>query len=352
MKAFLAGGGTLGPVTALLAVAEVLRDRGMECVFVGTRSGPDGPFVRAAGFEHRTLPVAKLRRGFSLSNLRLPLDLARAYRRAAKLIQHESPSVVVSAGGFTAVPLGWAAHRRGIPLVLHQQDVRLSLSNRLLASRATRITAALPASVMDFSGLSVSVTGNPVRASMFGGDGRKGMARFGFDSSRPLLVVIGGGTGSARLNLLVVAALPELLQFTQVLHVVAHGRGLPALERMGYRSVPALTLELPDVFAAASVLLCRSGFGTLSEVAQRDTPALVVPMPHSHQEANARVFEAAGAITVAAQSELGPLELVRRVRNLLDADRAELARRRTPFHWRGAASAVADVVMEASRHGK
>lgn len=349
MKVLFAGGGTLGPVVPLIAVAEVLKAEGVECVFVGTSAGPDGAFVHAAGFEHRAIPEAKLARGEVFQALALPVRLAQAYRAARLILSEVEPSVVLGAGGFTEVPVAFAAHRMGFPVVLHQQDVLVSLSNRIAARWARRVTVALPESRKDFSGHPASVTGNPVRATFARGNGTRGRKSLGFAYNRPLILVMGGGTGAAALNRLVVASLPMLLEHTQVLHLTGTKRGFSAPQQPGYRAFERLTSTMPDAVAAADGVVMRAGFSALSELLQTATPVLVVPIPRSHQEANARYFANRNAVTRVDQARLTPSSFAESVSALLAFDRGALAKARKPFAWGGAASAVATVVLEAAR---
>src|SRR5207248_1725444 len=110
----------------------------------------------------------------------------------------------------------------------------------------------------------------------------------------------GGGTGALGLNMLVAAAIPELTQFCQVIHLTGRGRAVPPAAPAGrYRSYEFLTEDMPHALAAADLVVSRAGMGTLTELAALGKPALIVPMPRSHQLANARVFEALAAVEVA-----------------------------------------------------
>lgn len=351
MTVLLAGGGTLGPVMPLLAVAEVLNRRGDGVVFVGTPDGPERALLTSRGIPFRSIPVVKLRRGWSPATLRLPLDAVRAVRAASRILRSDSPTAVLGAGGFTSVPVGFAAYRQGIPVVIHQQDVEPSLSNRLLARFASAVTVSLPMSQQFFPRVPVTVTGNPVRSEIAAGNRVRGLNRWGFTVDRPVTVVFGGGTGAVFLNRLVVDALDALRRRTQVLHVSGVGRGPVGPPAPGYVVVPRLDAAMADAYAAADALVCRAGFTTLSELMLLPTPALVVPMPGTHQEANADWFGRAGAIRVASQAELTARTFPRLVADLLASDRSSLRRRRASLSWPDAAERVADVVQGVARRG-
>ncbi len=348
MRALLAGGGTLGPVAPLLAVADILRARGWDAEFVGTPCGPEAAVVGAAGFRFTSIPVAKLVRGWSPSALKLPAHALASLRIARSILRERRPSVVLGAGGFTEVPVAYAASTRRIPVVVHQQDVVPSLSNRLVAPVASAITVSLPGSVRWFPASKVRLTGNPVRADIKVGDRQRGRDRFGLRMDRPCLLVLGGGTGALGLNRPIASALDGLLEFSDVLHLTGSGRGGES-PRSGYVPVERVDKGMGDVLAVADAVVCRGGFATLTEVLQLDLPVLAVPMPRSHQEANVRVFSDARAIQSVAQASLTASELVSKVRELLAEDRTAIRAARAPYRWEHAAAAVADVVEAVVR---
>lgn len=347
MNILLAGGGTLGPVMPLLAVFEVLVRRGDTGTLAGTPNGPERTAAATLQLPFVSLPVVKLHRGWSVANVRLPVVATRAYRAAGRILDAVRPDAVLGAGGFTSVPLGFAAKRRRIPVVVHQQDVIPSLSNRMLAPIATAITVSLPESRRHFPNSKVTVTGNPVRSDRLRGDAIRARARWGFDGGRPVTVVFGGGTGASFINRAVAVALRELQFVTQILHVTGVGRGSAPPGAPGYTAVPLLTDAMPDAYAVADAIVCRAGFSTLSELMLTTVPTLVIPMPNSHQETNAAWFARTGAVRTVPQRELTHGTLSAHIRSLLSADRKAIETARRPFRWTAAAESVYDVLRRA-----
>ncbi|HJV32996.1 MAG TPA: glycosyltransferase, partial [Patescibacteria group bacterium] len=199
MKILFAGGGTLGPVTPLLAVADEIRRRkpDAECAFVGTPDGPERRLVEEAGMRFLPLAAPKLRRYFSLETLALPFDLAVSVWKAGGILAAEKPDAVVGAGGYVQVPIMLAARLRGVKTVVHQQDVVPSLSNKLVAGGASAITVTFESSLADFPKGKTRVVGNPVRREVEEGSREKGLAALGLSGERPVILTFGGGTGSA-----------------------------------------------------------------------------------------------------------------------------------------------------------
>jgi UDP-N-acetylglucosamine--N-acetylmuramyl-(pentapeptide) pyrophosphoryl-undecaprenol N-acetylglucosamine transferase len=188
------------------------------------------------------------------------------------------------------------------------------------------------------------VTGNPVRDEILAADPKEGIERLGLEPDIPLVLATGGGTGALGLNRLIAAAAPLLVGSLQVLHLTGRGRGVPAASTSPrYRALEFLVDEMPHALAASAVVISRAGMGTLTELAALEKPTLVVPLPGSHQWANARAFARLGAIEVADQAALTPELLAQRVLNLIDdaPRRAALGRALGQSMPRDAATSIA-----------
>jgi UDP-N-acetylglucosamine--N-acetylmuramyl-(pentapeptide) pyrophosphoryl-undecaprenol N-acetylglucosamine transferase len=145
------------------------------------------------------------------------------------------------------------------------------------------------------------------------------MTRLGLEPETPLVVATGGGTGALALNQLVAAAAPRLVQRTQIVHLTGRGRGVPRqTDSDRYAAIEFLVDEMPHLLAAATLVASRAGMGTLTELAALSRPSLIVPMPGSHQWANAQAFVRFGAIEIADQAALTPDRMASRVLALLD----------------------------------
>ncbi len=348
MKILFAGGGTLGPVTPLLAVAEAWRavDPSVEFVWVGTPNGPDRKVVEAAGVRFVSIPVARLTRYPSVEWLLLPVNLFRAARQSWKILKDEQPNLVASAGGFTGVPLVVAARVLGIPSWLHQQDVRPILSSKLVVPFATWISTAWESSLTSFPKGKSAWVGNPVRANgtkvplnSFPRDvspastdfpgtlvpscsREASVRRFGLDPSRQTVLVFGGGGGALFLNRLMETVGREIAETANVIHIVGIGKMTQALETMGdrYVAVELLTEAMSDALTAADLVVCRAGMGTISDLAARGKAAIVVPLPNSPQEDNARVLETGDAAVVLREDATSPQECLETIHGLLRDD--------------------------------
>ena len=350
MRVLLAGGGSGGSATPVLAVAQALRarHRDIEFLYVGTRGGPEADLAAAQDIPFAGVSTGKLRRYWDLQNFTDPIRVAAGVGQAYGLVRRFRPTVAFSAGGFGAVPPMLAARLAGARTMIHQQDVEPGLANRLLAPVAQRISVSLPTSLAHFPASRTVVTGNPVRQEILVADPAQAYRALDLQPEVPLLVVTGGGTGALGLNRLVAQAAPQLIEYCQVLHLTGRGRGVPPpTDSPRYRALEFLVDEMPHVLAAASLVVSRAGMGTLTELAALARPTLVVPMPGSHQWANADAFAQLGAIEVADQQALTPDLLARRVLELLgeSARRERLGQALAASMPRDAADRITDLLF-------
>ena len=198
LRVLLAGGGSGGSATPVLAVAQALRRRApsVEFLYVGTRQGPEAALAAAQGIQFAGVESGKFRRYWDPHNLTDPGRVAIGVAQAYRLARRFRPRVAFAAGGFGAVPPMIAARLVGARTLIHQQDVDPGLANRLLVPFADRITVSLPSSLAHFPRRRTSVTGNPVRGEILAAKPSLAFDRLGLDPSLDLLVITGGGTGA------------------------------------------------------------------------------------------------------------------------------------------------------------
>lgn len=315
----LCGGGTGGSVSPLLGVLSRLREHRPElrCLFLGTRPGPERAMVAESGIAFRPIPSGKFRRYFSLKN---GLDIFRivaGFAVALWIVGRARAKVILTAGSHVAVPVAWAGWVLGVPVFVHQQDIDPGLANRLMAPIAHQVTTTFPVGLNSFPRRKTVQTGNPVRADLLTGRRDKGIRHFHLSGDKPLIVCLGGGTGATALNEIILAALPGLLKEGNVIHSVGSGKERTAPSLAGYVPVPFLGPEYPDVLAAADLVISRAGLATLTELAVLGKLTILVPLPNTHQEANAEYFVQQGAATLFQQGSASADSLVATVQRLL-----------------------------------
>lgn len=327
MKILLVGGGSGGPVAPLLAVAEQIKQTHplAEFLLVGTGSGPERLMAEQAGIKFRSIVAGKWRRYFSLANFLTPVQVVIGFFQALGIIKNFRPDCVLGAGSFVQVPVVWAAWLRGVPAVLHQQDLLPGLANKLCQHAAAKITVTFADSLTDFSsGLGlfykknkakIILTGNPFRRELRQASKPEAQQFFNLRDDMPTLLVLGGGTGAEFINQLLREALPELSRVVQIIHSTGSGKGGQA-QSENYRAYDFIG-NMGLAYAAADLVLCRAGLSTITELSNLDKVAVIIPMPDSHQELNAWLLYEQQAAVVLDQQELGPAGLVKLIRKLL-----------------------------------
>lgn len=312
----------MGPVTPLLAVAEAWRrsDPSVEFVWVGTRRGPEREAVQAAGIRFLHIPVFRFNRHPSLEWLILPLQCLASLAMAWMTIGREKPDLIASAAGYTAVPLVWVAKLRGIPSWVHQQDAVNTLTTRLTAPLASCITVAWERLLSSFPKSKTDWIGNPVRESILEGKKDAAHEMFGIDLRLPTVFVFGGGTGAMWINHMMEEIGPSLMQQANVIHITGHGKLTAKLQNIGsrYHATEFLSEGMSDAYAAADVIVSRAGMGTITELSAWGKPSVLIPLPHSPQEANARILKDTQAAIVLEQETTTVGDLKAAILNLLE----------------------------------
>ncbi|QAY70634.1 undecaprenyldiphospho-muramoylpentapeptide beta-N-acetylglucosaminyltransferase [Xylanimonas protaetiae] len=365
----LAGGGTAGHVNPLLAVADELRARepGAKVLVLGTTTGLEADLVPARGYPLWPVPRVPLPRRPSADLLTLPGKLSAAVKAAEAAIDQIDAQAVVGFGGYVSTPAYLAARRRGVPVVIHEQNARPGLANKLGARWAARVG-------LTFEGTALRggvVTGLPLRREIAAlvdqrdadaaGTRVAAADALGLDPTRPTLLVTGGSSGALSVNAAVVGAAAELLAAgAQVLHLTGRGKDGPVREALA--RIDPLTdtdryhvreylSEMHHALAVADLVVARSGAGTVCELAALGIPAVYVPLPvgNGEQRLNATPLVRAGGGLLVDDADLTPAWVAAHVPALL-ADTARLAAMAEAARSTGvrdAAARVADLVEQA-----
>lgn len=327
MKVMLAGGGTVGSVTPLIALVQELRkrDSATEFFWLGTKKGPEKELIEKYNIQFKAIPAGKLRRYWSFRNLIDPFLIECGIWKSMFQIIKFKPDIIVSAGGFVAVPVIWAGWILRKKTLIHQLDVRPGLANKLCAPFAKKITVSFEKSIQDYGKFKEKViwTGVPVREDIFQGSKELAVEKFKMQTGRKVLLVLGGGTGAQALNQLIVQAVPELTRYYEIIHITGKGKqkesdNLSYDKRYHYYEF--LTTDLIHALASADLVITRCGIGFLSELAALGKASILIPIPDSHQEDNAKVFADADAAVVWNQKELKPEQIISGVRTWMSDD--------------------------------
>jgi UDP-N-acetylglucosamine--N-acetylmuramyl-(pentapeptide) pyrophosphoryl-undecaprenol N-acetylglucosamine transferase len=350
-------GGTGGHVFPALAVAKVLRDRGVAVVWLGVPGSMESRLVPANGFPIEWVRVAGIRGKGLKTWLLAPLSVVKAVAEALGVLRRVRPRSVLGLGGYASGPGGIAAWLLRIPLLIHEQNAIAGLTNRWLARLASQVLEAFPGSFGPK--VAARVIGNPVRADIAALAAPQ--TRFAGREQRSRMLVFGGSQGAQRLNSVVPQALARLSPESrpQVRHQTGE-RGLDAA-RAAYAEarVEAEVLPFIDDMAGAlswaDLAVCRAGAMTVAELQAAGLGAVFVPLAvatDDHQTKNAEVMVRIGAARVIQERDLTPESLVETFRELI-ADRARLlhmAEAARSARVIDAAAKLADLCVAAGVH--
>ncbi|OIO08083.1 hypothetical protein AUJ35_00940 [Candidatus Falkowbacteria bacterium CG1_02_41_21] len=314
----LSGGGTGGSVTPLLALADYLKQDNpavYNFIFVGTNSGPERYLAESVQILFLPIMSGKWRRYFSFKNVADIFKIILAFFQALYLLRKYRPHLLISAGGFVSVPLAYAAYCLRIPVLIHQQDIRAGLANRLMAKVAKRVTVTFVESLKDYGPKALWV-GNPINERI---DNSLNLwQKYNLDSNRPLLLVLGGGTGSVFINRLIKDSLKSLLEFCQVVHITGSGKKENLAPKTDYLPLEFIAHdEVLWFMAKARAVVSRSGLGVLTEISALGQASILIPMPNSHQEDNAAIFVEHQAAIVLSEKNLSTDVFINQVRELM-----------------------------------
>lgn len=329
IKAIISGGGTGGHIFPAISIANMLKDFNQEneILFVGAEGRMEMEKVPAAGYEIVGLPVAGLQRKLTLSNLALPFKVIRSVRMAKKLIREFKPDVAVGVGGYASAPLLWAASRLGVPTLIQEQNGFAGLTNKILGKKAESICVAYEGMERFFPADRIILSGNPIRKEIIPATEemkKEALEFYSLDPSRRHLFIVGGSLGSATLN----NAMKKWIT-----DGCPGGEGMEVLWQCGkyYKpSVDAFMKEAAEkglggeclrhiihsdfikrmdlAYAAADVVISRSGASSISELCAAHKASIFVPSPnvtedHQTHNAMALVRKDAGMIVKDAEAQ-------------------------------------------------
>jgi len=305
MRILLAGGGTAGHTSPLIATADALRrlDPSVEITCLGTPRGLENRVVPEAGYPLELIPPVPLPRRPGADLLKVPARLRGAVRATHDVLDRIQPDVVVGYGGYVSMPAYVAVRKRRIPLVVHEQNAVPGLANKAGARVAQRVAVSFPDTPLpkaEYVGLPIRRMISTLDRAALRAEAR---AHFGLDADRPTLLVTGGSQGARRLNQSVSGAAGALADAgVQVLHVVGpQGEASPESTGVPYIIVPFVD-RMDLAYSAADLVVCRGGASSVTEAAAVGLPAVFVPLPigNGEQEHNARpVVDAGGGLLLA-----------------------------------------------------
>ena len=317
----LTGGGTAGHVTPNIALLPRLKDLDYEVFYMGSYDGIEKKLIEDFDIPYYGIATGKFRRYFDPKNFSDPFRVVKGMREARKYLKEIKPDVLFSKGGFVSVPVVRAASSLGIPCIIHESDMTPGLANKLCIPVAKKVCCNFPETLEMLPAKKAVLTGSPIRQELSQGDKKAAYELCGFDSSKPVIMVVGGSLGSAAINQAVRDILPDLLKDFQVVHLCGKEKvDNLLLTTKGYKQFEYVRSEMKDIFAMADIVISRAGANAISELLSLKKPNILIPLPASSsrgdQILNAKSFESQGFSIVIDEDDLTKKLLLEKVQEL------------------------------------
>ena len=322
-RIILTGGGTAGHVTPNIALLPRLKELNYDIHYIGSYNGIEKELIEQFGIPYHGISTGKLRRFFSVQNFTDPFRVIKGLGEAKKLVKILHPDVIFSKGGFVSVPVVLAGKSRHVPTIIHESDMTPGLANKISMPSASKICCNFPETVKCLPENKAVLTGTPIRQELLSGDAREGQKFCGFNAAKPVILVIGGSLGSVAVNNAVRSILPELLKDFQVIHLCGKDKLDASLNGTeGYVQFEYIKDELPDLFAAADLIISRAGANAICEISALAKPNILIPLSanasRGDQILNARSFERQGYSKVLEEESVNAQTLQSAIREVYE----------------------------------
>ncbi len=320
-KIVLTGGGSAGHVIPNLALIDILQAKNWQINYIGTHDGIEKKLISKRQIAYHAIASGKLRRYFSWQNFIDPFKILYAIGQSYFILRKLKPNVVFSKGGFVSFPVVVAAWMNNIPAIIHESDLTAGLANKLSFPFCKKICVTFAEAKSAFSNTDkVIITGTPLRASLFQGNKSRGLAICHFIDHKPVIMLYAGGSGSIKLNSVLRQTLPELLAQFNIIHLCGKNNIDKQLNYAGYQQIDYADEELPDLLAAADLVISRSGANSLYELLALKKPHILIPLSkiasRGDQIHNAKYYQQRGLSQVLWEEELGEQSLINKIKQV------------------------------------
>lgn len=305
----MTGGGTAGHVTPNIALFPRLRQMGYEIEYIGSYNGIEKQLIEGCGIPYHGISSGKLRRYFDPKNFSDPLKVLKGCFQARKLLRQLKPDIVFSKGGFVSVPVVLAAKQLHIPAIIHESDLTPGLANKLAIPSASKVCCNFPETLEHLPEGKAILTGSPIRSQLLEGNKVRALEFTGLSADKPVLLVVGGSTGSKFINDTIRKALPDLLVDYQLIHLCGKDNLDPDCNGLdGYVQYEYINKELADLLALADIVISRAGANAICELLELRKLNILIPLSanasRGDQILNANSFKKQGFSYVIEEEQL------------------------------------------------
>lgn len=305
----LTGGGTAGHALPHLAIYPYIKDSFDNFYYIGSYNGIERSLL-SDKFQYFPITTTKLVRSLSLENLKIAPNLIKGTREAQNVLKKLQPSVIFSKGGYVAVPVALAANKLKIPVITHESDFSLGLANKIIAKKCDYVLTSFESVAKKLK--NGVFTGPPVREFIL--NKQKALSYFGLSGKKPIILVIGGSSGSLTLNNAITGLLPDLLTKYDLVHLCGGKRITEKQD--GYVKVGYLD-DISIAYSVCDLAVSRAGAGVLFELLSLNIPALFIPLSkkisRGDQIINADYFYRKGFCNVLNEENLKNTDLMKKI---------------------------------------
>lgn len=321
---FLTGGGTAGHVSLNLAIIPELEKRGYAIHYIGQAGGIEEELLQEY-YPHipfHAISTGKLRRYLSIENMKDPFKVVAGIVQSVRLIQRHKPHAIFSKGGFVSVPLALAAKLTNKPLFIHESDMSPGLANKIASRFAKKVFTVFETTAKHFPGKGEPV-GALIRPELFQGSKENALKALNFTANLPVVLIMGGSQGSAKINQLIRETRSELVKSFQIIHLAGKGHvHHDEWTDPNYRIFEFVTDELADFIAASDFIISRAGSNAIFEFLALQKPMYLIPLSkkasRGDQVENAHDFERKGYAVVTEEDLLTTKEFTQALTKLVN----------------------------------
>ncbi|RWR08188.1 undecaprenyldiphospho-muramoylpentapeptide beta-N-acetylglucosaminyltransferase [Siminovitchia fortis] len=333
MKIIVSGGGTGGHVYPALALIRTIKEKHPDTTFlyIGTEKGLEANIIRRENLPFETVEITGFKRSLSFENIKTIIRFFKGVRRSKQIIKEFKPDVVIGTGGYVSAPVVYAAAKKKVPAVIHEQNSVPGLTNKFLSRYVQKVAICFESAKEFFPAQKVILTGNPRASEVAGKEGRGELARLGLKENIPTALITGGSRGARPINEAVIKSLAQLankpyqvLYITGEVHFDDVKKEVALIGDSPNVAVVPFIHNMEEVLAEIDVVVGRAGATSLAEITALGLPSILIPSPYvtnNHQEKNASVLTSAGAAIMLPEKDLSGQKLIAALDDILLDDK-------------------------------
>ncbi len=336
-----------------LALIPEFQKLGYQVDYIGSYEGIERNLIESQeGVTYHAVSTGKLRRYMSKENLKDPFKVMKGLLQSIRIIRKRKPQVIFSKGGFVSVPVVAAAKLNRVPAIIHESDYTPGLANKLSFPFAKKVLATFPETMEHLPKDKAQYIGAVVREELFEGKRDKGLRICGFTNDKPVIMIMGGSTGSKRINDAIRNNLDNLLKKVQILHICGQGNRDSSITRNGYVQFEYVNEELKDLFAASDYIISRAGSNAIFEFLALRKPMLLIPLSRKasrgDQILNADSFVKQGYARKLEEEELTEESLLAEIEKLM-SEKNELLEHMKNYQSEKTKDRVVELIQAAEK---